>query len=108
MFDRQPESIADAMGQDRMFAHTADGKPIIRQATCECGKSFAQRLLSERFLEIVDRSSRNAMAVMERQVPGFYVPVHCPRCERIDLGRQARVDSVRLLPSHHERPEAAD
>lgn len=107
-FERQPENIADAMGRDRMFATTTDGKPITRESKCECGQRFVQRLLSERFLEIVERSSRTAMAVMERQVPGFYVPVHCPPCERQDLGRQARVADLRLLPSHHERPEAAD
>ncbi len=87
----EPERIA----VDSMFATTAEGKPISRQSSCECGRKFSQRLLSERFLTIVEKHSRRAMDIFAKQVPGFFVPVHCPQCERRDLGRAARLAETR-------------
>lgn len=93
----QPEKIGDMVRVDRMFSQDANGHPIRRDRTCECGRSFTQTLLSERFLTIVEKA--RVMERFKRDVPGFYVPVHCPACERVDLGRAARI-----AESHEPRP----
>lgn len=94
----QPESIGAMMGRDPMFSHGADGEPVTRKAKCECGRGFTQRLLSERFLTIVEAHSRRAIEFTAKQIPGFFVPVHCPACERMDLGMQARRDEYTQQP----------
>lgn len=101
-----PDRISDVLAKDPMFAQTVDGDPIARERTCACGKRFTQRLLSERFLSIVEKQSRHAIDTLSKQIPGFYVPVHCPPCERRDLGRQARLDDMKRIPT--DRYEAAD
>ncbi len=100
----QPESLAGLLESDPMFANDVEGNPIHRRRSCECGVFFTQRLLSERFLTIVDRG--RGIQGMIRQVPEFYVPVHCPKCERRDLGMQARRDEFKHLPQPFG--EAAD
>lgn len=82
------------MGTDPMFA-TRQGEPITRESVCECGASFIQRLLSERFLAMVIKHSSTALAVFEAQVPDGYVPVHCLPCEHHDLIRQYALDKTR-------------
>lgn len=77
--------------------HERAGQTIERQATCACGRTFTQMLLSPRELAAAER-----LGVIDRirtQIPGFYVPVHCPPCERQDLGRQARIEQARDIPS---------
>ena len=93
-----------------MFSADGNGQPITRNRTCECGRSFEQTLLSERFLEIVERHSGRAIQMLTQQIPGFFVPVHCPACERKDLGFQARKDEYALSPGapYGERQDAAD
>lgn len=88
----QPETVAALLRGDKTFSHDVDGSPITRAATCECGQPFVQILLSDRFLTIVERQSRRAIDNLGRQIPGFFVPVFCPSCERKDLGMQARRD----------------
>ncbi len=106
---RQPSSVAGSMGLDPMFRRDDTGKPVARDAKCECGREFTQRQLSERFLEIVEKQSRNAMQTLRKQIPDFFVPVHCPRCERRDLGRQANLeDARRSSPSTDWTDHAAD
>lgn len=78
-----------------MFATNEHGV-VERSRTCECGRSFSQRLLSARFLTAVERRGQRAMDMLREQIPDYYVPVHCPPCERIDLGRRAQVDEHRL------------
>lgn len=105
------ESLGDELARsDPTFAHDASGAPISRQATCECGRRFRQLLLSERVLAMVESHSKRAMATFQQQVPGLYVPVHCPPCERRDLGHAARLAENRAEPvaPFGERADAAD
>jgi hypothetical protein len=97
------EQMAATLRGDPMFSHDAAGNPIIREAACECGRRFMQTLLSERFLSIAERQSARAIAAVTEQIPGFFVPVHCPKCERIDLGHTARVAEARSVPDLPER-----
>ncbi len=100
--------IDGLMADNPMFARKADGSPIARQSACECGKKFTQRLLSERFLTIVEKHSRRAMEIFAKQVPGFFVPVHCPKCEGRDLAHAARIAESRdVQPPFGERSDAA-
>jgi hypothetical protein len=95
------QSISDVIASDPMFAHDEKGKTIVRERSCECGKRFTQRLLSARFLAIAERQGIGALRALQRGVPDFYVPVHCPPCERRDLGFAARRVG-------YGAPEAAD
>lgn len=105
---RQPTNLAGAMALDPMFFRDADGKPVTRQRTCLCGRAFTQRLLSERFLAIVEKQSRKAIDVLSKQIPDFYVPVHCPPCERRDLGHAARLAEFAIEPNQRDVGYAAD
>lgn len=89
----KPPGAEHPFADDPMFAKNAAGEPITRARTCECGASFTQRQLSAHFCEIVEKAG-GIRAVM-RQIPDLFVPVHCPPCERKDLGRQQRLDTVR-------------
>ena len=91
----QPEKLAAILASDPMFANNAKGDPITRERTCECGRKFTQRLLSERFLTIVERKSRHAIDLLTKEIPGYYVPVFCLPCESRDLGRSARMANAR-------------
>lgn len=99
-------SLAAAIAGDKTFGLGADGKQITRERTCECGQRFTQIQLSERFLTIAETFSAQAIAAVTRQIPGFYVPVHCPRCERVDLRRQGYIDEQNRIPE--DRDVAAD
>ena len=101
----QPESLARLLERDPMFANDAEGNPIHRERTCECGKRFTQRLLSERWLSIAEKA--RAIELVRQQIPGFFVPVHCPQCERRDIGMQARKDEYKHAPKP-SYGEAAD
>ena len=83
-----------------------------REARCECGREFEQRQLTERFMTVVEKFGDGAVRAMMRDVPELYVPVHCPMCERRDIGRHARIHDTRSLPdvrpSFGERDHAAD
>lgn len=81
---------------DPMFAQSAEGKPVSRNRVCDCGRKYTQRLLSERFLNIVAMRGEKCLAAFEHQVPQGYVPVFCPSCERKDIGRWARIAEHRL------------
>jgi len=83
---------------DRWFAKNAKGEPIARERTCECGRRFTQRLLSQHFLEIAEKAK--AIELVAKQIPGFYIPVHCPPCERRDLGMQGRKDEYKHQATH--------
>lgn len=89
------------------FARDANGVEITRQRTCECGRRFSQNLLSAQFLAIAERQSRHAIDAITRQIPDYFVPVHCPPCESRDLGMQSRKDEYKHGP---QQPygEAAD
>ena len=81
-----------------------------RTAKCECGREFEQRQLTERFMTVVEKFGDGAVGAMMRDVPELYVPVHCPKCERSDIGRHARIHDVRpqIRPNFGERDHAAD
>ncbi|HXD48471.1 MAG TPA: hypothetical protein VN600_06855 [Gemmatimonadaceae bacterium] len=104
-FDRQPTSVAEAITHDPTFGRRSDGTLVERETVCECGRRFTQHVLSERFMRIVEGHSRRAAELLTAQVPGLWIPVHCPPCERRDLGRQARLDDQRRFDdsSHSER-----
>lgn len=80
---------------DPTFGRNGDGTVITRTARCECGILFEQQQLSERWIEAVERVSPRAVRMMQQQIPDFFVPVHCPKCERVDLGRRFQLDLVR-------------
>lgn len=94
----RPESVAALMGRSPWFSHDAEGNVVRRERTCECGKTFAQTLLSERFLTMCERQSRACLNAVTQQIPGYFVPVHCPHCERIDVGRWAHIAESRSVP----------
>jgi hypothetical protein len=105
----KPDSLADAIAGDPMFSVDEKGRPVMRQRTCGCGRGYTQRLLSERFLGIVEKQSKRAIGFLSEQIPGFWVPVHCPSCESRDLGRQARIDEAKREQHHFtDREETAD
>jgi hypothetical protein len=83
-----------------MFQHRTDGSVVTRDTTCECGTAFQQAMLSERFMGIAEKGG-GALCVT-RDIPELYVPVHCPPCERKDLGRAARIAEARSLPEHRQ------
>lgn len=92
----------------KWFALDAQGNPITRDRTCECGRRFAQSQLSARFMEMAERQSKRAAALVFAQCPGLFVPVHCPECERRDIGRQASIDEMpHYSPPFGERHDAA-
>lgn len=93
--------LSTAFAHDPMFGLNAAGDPITRERTCECGKQFTQRQLSARFLEGVEKFSAGAIDAVSRQIPGYFVPVHCPPCERRDMHRQLRIEQIRLDEVQH-------
>lgn len=91
------QSLAVMLDDDPTFAKDASGKPISRERLCECGTRFRQRLLSERFMLIVEKQGKAALELMRREIPDYFVPVHCPKCERRDIGMSARRSAFRLM-----------
>ncbi len=85
-------SLMEAISEDQIFARSKSGYRIGREATYECGRPFKQRMVSARFLGIVDKLG--AMTRFRKQVPELYVPVHCPPCERKDLTYSARISEA--------------
>jgi hypothetical protein len=88
-----------------------DGKPrrvyVTRGAVCECGTGFTQRHLSARFLSMCEKwNGGGALRAVERQIPGFFVPVHCPKCERRDLQLEAKRLEYRALPDDYSQGAA--
>lgn len=72
------------------------GEAITRARTCECGATFTQFLLSEEFLSACERiNGGGPLRAVQAQIPEFFVPVHCPSCERKDIGRAQRLAVVR-------------
>lgn len=91
------------------FGVDEHGRTIARERVCECGRSFTQFQLSERFMLAAERRSPRVADLVQTQCPGLFVPVHCPRCERVDLRRRAQLDEAQdmnRLP-FGERPDAA-
>lgn len=90
---------------------TEDGKTkrvyVTRGAVCECGAGFTQRHLSARFLTMCERwNGGGALRAVQRQIPDFFVPVHCPKCERHQLGLESRRVEYRPLPSDYSQGAA--
>lgn len=65
-----------------------DGKTVTRENVCVCGKPYTQSILSERYLESLERMGK--IEAIAKQIPGFWVPKYCPPCERKDLTLEAR------------------
>lgn len=81
----------EPLGRSDWFANDASGNPITRRKNCEvCRKEFTQRLLSERFMQMIERRGPNAMAKLRLSIPDLYVPVYCPSCERMALDHEGR------------------
>lgn len=76
-----------------MLERNAAGGFVTRDATCQCGKQFTQCIMAAKALESLERQGK--VEVVAKQIPGFWLPVHCPTCERIDLAHQARLDESR-------------
>jgi hypothetical protein len=84
----------------------ANGGHYTRGATCECGEPFTQFLVAEAFVQAAKQAGGRAFALLKEQVPDYYVPVFCPRCERKDLVLRQRRDAFRAeygTPDSHER-----
>lgn len=95
----------------KKIAHVADflpagwlakddkGKVVTRAATCECGESYKQSMLNPEF---IDASPRVAQQFV-RHIPDGWVPIYCPKCERLDLQRIANMrGSLRDLPDRKD------
>jgi hypothetical protein len=82
-------AIGDLFARDPLFA---DGDDVAetRDAVCECGATFKQRKLSQRFVNIVKRHSLTAFEALTRQSPDLFVPRNCPPCERADVAAWQR------------------
>src|SRR5690349_2112397 len=66
--------------------HPQAGQQITRETTCRrCGRTFTQAFLNPELLE--QWLPLSAQAQFARDVPGNWVPVFCPPCERRDLAR---------------------
>lgn len=81
------------------FATDRAGRDITRQRRCECGAEFTQSLLSPQWLEMVEKYSKGAIRAISKQIPDYFVPVHCPPCERKDIAMQARRDEFARDPA---------
>lgn len=104
---RAPRSEAAQAGAvDPMFAVDQRGRMIQRRTRCECGREFTQKQLSARFLEAVELHSARAIALIEKDIPGMFVPVHCPPCERKDLRLPHSQSEARLAFRGVDRQEA--
>jgi hypothetical protein len=75
--------------------HEQAGALIERTSTCECGATFVQMQLSAAFLETMERKSPAIVEAFVRQTPGFWVPTHCPPCERKDITHLAHLAEIR-------------
>lgn len=96
------------VSRSQIFAHDIHGNPISRERSCECGRRFAQHQLSADFMRVAEGKSKRAAQLVLAQCPGLFVPVHCPQCERRDIGRQAQLDESRDYPQPFgERHDAA-
>ena len=94
------------MTTDSIFELDDAGAVISRFNTCECGQEFEQHALSRRFLEMVAHNDGHALAGVTRDVPGHFVPVHCPKCERKDIRfAAAMADAKRLFRGPLERDQ---
>lgn len=78
--------------------HERAGQLIERSAVCECGAAFQQMQLSATWLETMERRRPRVIALLQDQAPGFWIPAHCPPCERVQLGHQARIDEAQNAP----------
>lgn len=99
--DSATKSLANSWFQRHPLDHPDKqkaGHTITRDRTCECGRCFVQMILSERQLAAAERMG--IVPLIAKQIPGFWVPVHCPSCERKDLGRQARLDEAHARDVH--------
>lgn len=76
--------------------HPQEGQEVTRERTCECGVTFTQRIFSERFLSIFEAA--HAIEATVAQVPGLWVPVHCPACERKEIRQRAYIAGVSRRP----------
>jgi len=90
-------TVAAIIAKDRMFAHAENGDPITRERKCLCGRTYRQTLLSADFMRLVESRGQHAVDVFVKQIPDMYVPVHCPVCERHDIGNHAK----RAAIHHH-------
>lgn len=59
------------------------GKPVEREATCGCGKTFVQTQVSRRFVQLMNE---RALHIFKHYCPDGFVPCNCPPCERQALG----------------------
>jgi hypothetical protein len=80
--------MSDLTRIDLGILQLRDGKSITRENRCVCGQPYTQSILSERYLESLERMGK--IDVVARQIPGFWVPKYCPTCERKDLALEAR------------------
>ena len=67
----------------------------VRTATCDCGRTFEQRRVDERWMDALATHRSGAAAAIARTIPELYVPRFCPRCERKQLTLEAQLAAVR-------------
>lgn len=81
--------------------HQHAGQDMTREVECRCGRVFLQRLLSTLFLKWCETlGGQHAVAAVDHSTRGGWVPVECPRCERIALARGHDVPAApaRMIP----------
>lgn len=84
-----------------------DGKEIARNIECGCGKTFTQHRVAFRFVEsLAEGRGERAAALFMEQIPGGWVPVFCPTCERKDLNSVANRAYFPAPPSILDRRSA--
>ena len=71
-----------------ILERNAAGGFVQRQSTCCCGKEFTQSIMAATALESLERQGK--IDIIAKQIPGFWLPKHCPPCERKDLALEAR------------------
>jgi hypothetical protein len=98
---KQPAPVSSTFVARGMFAHRpgedekAAPTPVERPQTCRCGREFTQSFMAPSELEALERMGH--IDTFMRQIPGGWVPVHCPKCERGQLTLQKQLDDARRL-----------
>jgi hypothetical protein len=91
MFERHPSDHPDS---------SLAGQFVSRQTLCRCGETFEQTKLAEAW---VAGRTTDQRAALSRDVPDYFVPQQCPRCERRALERDRDPHGILTAPDEDWR-----